>query len=1522
MKKIVLLLSFVLAGFTAAFAQIPNGSTAPNFTVTDIDGNVHTLYDLLDQGKTVYLDIFATWCVPCWNYHQTHALRDIWDQYGPNGTDEAYVISIEGDSDTSIPCIWDDPGCVGGTVGDWTDGTPYPIADYPAIMGLYQVTYYPTIFMICPADKKVYEVGQQGASGLWNARSTYCPPLAVATTLNSVENTICYGSSTGSIDISVSGGSPPYTYIWSNGATTQDLTNIPAGTYECTVTNAQGWTGETGPIIVEDPFGGPLELSVVNVEEVGCNGVLGSIEVDGSGGWSNFSYSWNNGMSGNYVGSLNPGSYTCTLTDDAGCTTTLTTVLGPPDYPVASIAPPAVITCLAPTQQLEASATGGVSGIYEFQWFASNGGHIVSGENTYSPTIDAGGNYTVQVTDAVSTCSGFATVIVDEDIDLPEANAGPDTALTCVENQVVLDGSGSSGPDIEIEWAVFDGGHIVSGGNSFTPEVDSTGGYVLIVSNTANGCTFQDTTMVTGNNVPPSVTANGDTLTCTVLEVTLTTTNNAQNPGYAWTGPNGFSANTPEPLVQDTGMYNLVLTDSVTGCTNTATALVELNATPPEADAEGGTLTCVLTVVEIEAISNTPNATFAWTGPNGFTSNQATPEVGEVGTYDLVVTDPANGCTAAAVAEVDQDVAPPVASAVTPGNLNCTVLELELDGSGSSQGNNIEYAWSTADGNIVSGANTVNPLVDAVGTYDLVVTNTDNGCTSTASAAVVQSPVVTAAVNTFTNVSCNGGSDGSATAEAGGGNNSYTYAWSNGETTASVSGLTAGTYTVVITDGENCTAEASVVISQPAVLQPNASATPQTANGVNDGTATAAPVGGTGDYTYSWSNGETTQTITDLAPGTYTVVVTDENNCTAQQTVTVNAFNCAMTGSASGTDVTCFGAGNGTAVVELLGANDPVNYTWSNGENTASIENLTPGTYTVDVIDATNCAATYTVTIDEPTVLEANASATGETMQGANDGTATAAPTGGTGSYTYSWSNGESTQTITNLAPGTYTVVITDENGCTDEQSVTVNSFNCALSAQANIQDVSCFGLNDGSVSVEMSGGAEPYSYNWSNGANTATLEDLTPGTYTATITDDNSCELIISTTIGEPAVLGLDAVVENSACTNDPTGAIATTASGGVGNYTYNWSNGANTASVENLAPGTYTVVLTDENGCTLEESYAVISEDNTAPVITAEDTDLPLSASGSAMATLQTLGASVTDNCAVASVSITPNEFTCDDLGEQEVTIVAIDDAGNETSTVVTVTVVDNIAPTVTCPENVVACWYDNTVSYAAPVAEDNCLSSGGEWKQEEGLASGSAFPTGETRQVFTFTDQSGNVGSCSFTVTITEPVVLEASNVTHDVNNQGVGAIDIQVSGGTTPYNFVWTNADGDVIATTEDINGLTMGTYYVEIKDANGCVLTTEGIVVDNTTGIQEPVWLGGVSLRPNPTSGLTQVVFATVPPVQLEISVVDATGRVVLTQQVDQQTSVRLDCTGLAEGVYLVRFRSAAEVGVRKLMIGR
>lgn len=243
------------------------------------------------------------------------------------------------------------------------------------------------------------------------------------------------------------------------------------------------------------------------------------------------------------------------------------------------------------------------------------------------------------------------------------------------------------------------------------------------------------------------------------------------------------------------------------------------------------------------------------------------------------------------------------------------------------------------------------PIISAPGTYNLLITNTSNSCTSTGSTTVSQSPAVTSDIILVTNVTCNGGSNGEALAEADGGNGIFTYEWSNGGTTAQITNLTAGTYTVTATDGENCTSTSSVSISEPAALLANATATGETALGANDGTANSAPSGGTAPYSFNWSNGETTAIITGLTPGTYTVTVTDENNCTIIKSVTVNSFGCDIDGTAIGTNISCNGAGDGSATVSLTGAADPVSYMWSNGETTEMISGLSPGTYTVSITD-------------------------------------------------------------------------------------------------------------------------------------------------------------------------------------------------------------------------------------------------------------------------------------------------------------------------------------------------------------------------------------------------------------------------------------------------------------------------------------------------------------------------------------------------------------------------------------------
>jgi hypothetical protein len=1515
MKRLLFLLLFWVFSSTIIYAQLPAGSIAPDFTVTDIDGAQHHLYELLDEGKTVYLDFFATWCGPCWNYHNTHALRDIWDQYGPDGTDEAYVIAIEGDPATNVPCIYGPSGCNNTTQGNWTLDTPYPIADDAGVRGAYSVGYYPTIYMVCPGTKKVYETGQLNKTGLWAKRTQFCT-LVASVTLASVKNVVCYSLSTGKITLTpATGAVGPYSYHWSNGAntTTPILNNIPAGTYACTVTPTQGSTGTISGIQVEGP---PSAISVALIESVapGCNGVPGSMLIEAGGGWpGGYNYVWNNGQQSNELINVSAGNYTVTVTDDEGCTKTQSFALTPAPPMIASIVATTPITCGQPNITIDASNSSQGNNI-SYTWFATNGGNIVSGGNTLNPVVNAAGNYTLQIFNSQTSCNVFGVTSVSTNTTPPTASAGPATAINCTQTTAVLQGSGSAGSAFTYLWTASNGGNIVSGAGTLTPTVNASGTYTLRVTNSENGCTKTATTTVTGNNTSLAATATGGTITCTSTSVALGVTSSSSNATYAWTGPNGFTSALQSPVVSTLGNYNVQVTDA-TGCSGAAMASVAANNTTPGASATGGAITCTNASVTLTGGSPTSNTNFTWTGPSGFTASTATANVTVSGDYLLVVTNPANGCTSSATTNIALNNTLPTASIASASNLNCNNAQVQLNATASSQGNGINYNWTTANGAIASGNNTLTPLVSAAGTYNLEVLNTQNGCTSTTAVTVVQSaPVIAAA--TATSVACNGNNNGSVSATSTGGSGTYNYLWSNGASTASVSSLSAGQYALVVTDGEGCTSTTTVEITQPAPLSANAVSTSQSANGVNDGTATANPNGGTSSYTYLWNNAATAPSITNLAPGSYTVTVTDAYNCTAVQIVTVNAFNCALAATISSANATCFGSNNGTASVNLVGANEPVAYNWSNGANTSAVSNLAAGNYTVSIMDGNNCPAQLNLEITEPTALQPNTTTTNETASSANDGTASAAPVGGTGTYTYTWSNGATTAAIVGLAPGTYTVTVGDQNGCQSTRSVTVNSFDCAISTQFSSVNVNCFGQNSGNATVTLAGGTAPFTYLWNNGGTTATISGLTAGTYNVQVTDNNGCQTQSSITITQPTALQVNINgVTNTICPNDPAGAIQITTAGGTSGYMYNWSNGATSEDLTGVPAGNYSLVVTDANGCSQTVAATVTNSDTQAPSIASTSTTLALNADGTITLTPAMLNIQAADNCGSVTVTIPNTTFACTALGEHLVIATATDAAGNTATTVVTVNIIDNIAPVLTCPASITRCSNDNTVEYPAPFASDNCLS-GGTWNLVEGLPSNAVFPVGAvTTQTYSFTDLGGNTGLCSFDVIINSAAVLQFVS-TAATNNNANGTIDLTVTGGLSPYTYLWSNG-----ATTQDLTGLLAGTYTVNILDANGCK-STSTITVTNVVSAFEPAWLSGVSIRPNPTTGFARIVFGQLPDETIHIQVLDASGRVLMTSISEGSLKADLDCSQLPEGMYFIQMRTNHVSSVRRLAVQR
>ncbi len=381
----------------------------------------------------------------------------------------------------------------------------------------------------------------------------------------------------------------------------------------------------------------------------------------------------------------------------------------------------------------------------------------------------------------------------------------------------------------------------------------------------------------------------------------------------------------------------------------------------------------------------------------------------------------------------------------------------------------------------------------------------------------------------------------------------------------------------------------------------NVSANANGGNCTSQGNATATATGGTGSYSYSWSNGQTTQTATGLGAGIYTVTIKD-NSCFPQtKTATVNVsitggFTLANTLSNN----LCFGGNTGQATASVTGGTSPYTYTWNNGQTTTTATGLSAGTYTATVTDANGCTNSITVSITQPPAIAIQTSGTNATC--AQGGSINTTVSGGTGAYTYAWNNGQTGATATNIQQGTYTVTVTDGNGCTKTATHAITGTAGPTAGIGPTSNVLCNGGTTGSATATATGGTGTLTYVWNNGQSTATTTGLSAGTYTVVVNDGNGCTSTSSVTITEPPVLTANALGTIS-CSGQTATASATGA-GGTPSYSYSWSNGQLTQTATGLTNGVYTVTITDANNCTVSTTAQVNSNATPNCAFTADDT------------------------------------------------------------------------------------------------------------------------------------------------------------------------------------------------------------------------------------------------------------------------------------------------------------------------------
>lgn len=1098
--------------------------------------------------------------------------------------------------------------------------------------------------------------------------------------------------------LEVAGFVSGYSYLWSNGAITQDIDSVGAGTYTVTITDANGCT-TTASATITEPL--PLTVSLANLAEVRCNGGTdGEIDITVTGGTPPYSFNWSNSTTTEDNTNLTAGSYDVTVTDAAGCEAIGNyTISEPTAITVTDTITPAACGTSA-NGAIDITVSGGV-GPYTYFW--SNG------QTTEDVSGLTAGVYFVQIQDS-RNCIVSNSFTVGGGTSLA-INVDSTTNILCygdTTGAIYISVSGGTAP-LTFAWS----------NGAATEDITNVpaGSYTVTVTD-ASGC--QDAATFTITQPSPFVASAAVTnVTCNGAAdgaIDVTVTGGVSPYAYAWS--NG--ATTQDLTGLSGGTYNLTVTDA-NGCTINLSATVT-EPTPLAIQGSVSDVSCnggANGIVSVSVSGGVPSYTYLWSnaGTSSAIYNVA------AGSYTVTVTD-ANGCTAAQTFTVNEPTVLTVSASGTPvscnGGADGTATATAAGGTGP-----YTYQWS----NFASGASASGL---AAGTYTVVATDS-KGCTASATYTVTE-PSAIAVAETITNVTCNGGNDGSISISISGGTGPFNVSWSNGTnttatTTSLVSNLAAGTYTATITDANACTLTVTYTVTEPTAIVSSTVVTNADCNGAATGAVDLSVSGGTPNYTYAWSNGALTQDLTGVAAGVYTVTITDANGCTDTTSATVTEPTAVQL-QASVVDASCNGATDGDIYLSVYGGTGNYTFAWSNAATSQNLINVAPGTYDVTVTDANGCTATGSYTINDPAPVSSTLTVTNVDCYGASTGSADLTPAGGTAPYTFLWSNFSVSEDLTGVPAGTYTVVITDANGCRAVDTAVITQ-NTAIAISGTVTNVTCFGAADGSVLVTVTGGTAPYTYAWSSGGTADLEQGLAPGTYTVTVTDDLGCTMTATYTITGPTELLGSGVVTNVTCNGSNNGAINLTVSGGTMPYTFLWSNNATTEDISGLAAATYDVTVTDANGCAYLDTFTVTEPDS-----------------------LLTTTAGIDANCNGASTGSA------------------------------SVTVTGGTGPYT---------YFWSNFRFTQNIY---------------GLEADEYFVI--------VTDANG----CQIvdSVTIGEPTLLTVTGSAKGAGcgNEARGAVDITVTGGTSPYTYLWNTG-----AVSEDITGLGTGTYCVTVTDANGC-----------------------------------------------------------------------------------------------------
>lgn len=1236
-----------------------------------------------------------------------------------------------------------------------------------------------------------YSLFVQDAGGCVRTQ-TYNIAQPNALTLSATTTSIsCFGNCNASLSGSAGGGTPAYTFTWTTPTTTlttSAITNQCAGTYTLVVKDANGCTTNTVVSVLA-----PTDITVALTATPpacnnGCNGLITSTV---SGGTPGYTYNWSTGSTLPSVSGLCTGNYSVTVTDSKGCTRTVTAnISNPPPIVVSTTAVP--VSCAGTTcdGQATASASGGTPG-YTFQW------------STVPVTIGATatglcvGNVVVTVTDSKG-CTNSANVNITAPPPLTAAITGvKPTCNACTGAATVTAGGGT--PAYTYSWIPS------SQTNSVATNL-CTGIQSVIVTD-SKGCSVTKTVSIV-QSVSVNITTTGTVLTCYNSCKGIANANASGGTGpynYTWT-PTVPTQTTQVASNLCAGTYTVFVTDQL-GCSGTATINfgnpppINITSTITSANCNGN----CNGAINATASGGTGALTYSWS-PGG----QTTPNITNLcaGTYTLDVKD-ANNCTETRTFVVNEPslitatftANNPTTCSGTNGTITATV------GGGTPV---YQYTWTP------TGINSATLTNVGAGTYTLTIKD-NAGCTRTL-VTTLSDPTGPTITVTSSSLTCNSLCNGSATVNAVG-TAPISYTWSNGSNVATVSGLCQGTIAVNVKDATNCTVSQTLSITQPPTFSLNPVAANISCNTACDGSITTSPAGGTPGYTVTWSPGViVSNTLTNACAGSYTANVIDANSCAYTQTFTLTQPP-ALSVSFTKRDVLCNAVCNGTAAVTPSGGTGPYTYTWApvgsfGGSSINNIINLCPNVYTVTVKDANNCSITATIQITEPSALTGTLNVTNALCNSTCNGSASVSVGGGTPTYTFSWAGSTSTTSVASgLCAGSYSSIVTDANGCTLTQSFVITQpspINVTITPTNPLCNNSC----NGSISTNATGGTGAYTYSWIPTGSGQNPTGLCAGAYTVIVRDVNNCAGQNVTTLVNPPALLANASFTNPSCNSNCNGSAISNPANGTAPFTYTWTTtpNQNTQSVTALCAGTYSVFVSDNNGCLdtmqitlIAPPSLTINPSTAAASCSLCNGSINVVPSGGTPAYSYTWTPSVSTGSVANNICAGVYTITIADMNNCSSTFqVPLSNSNGPSGAVVTTTDVNcnGQCTGVASVTNPVGGTAPYVITWVTPSSTVNPVT---------GLCAGN------------YTAQITDANSCVFfqPVTINQPTAINVGTAVNQPLCAGIcnGTITSVPTGGTPGYTFNWSTG-----ATTSSITNICPGNYTLTVTDAKSCVTT--------------------------------------------------------------------------------------------------